>query len=300
MANPSEAWTAIALEDLLTGKFPTTATVDALRTNQTHLHEILYDSHSPSVTTAWVALASTDTDADSPIDTTLADALVDRNENLYEALQSHVHDGSAGETSGFCLCNNLLHAGAAPPDSAESLCMWGDSGFSFDSLSNLWEGKTSGDYLKQIMARRDADSKALFGTGGMDCVLSMYVRSAGDQAAGELTFGFTDDSTSSFRSGESFAVAYTAIPTNWTRHYFRLTAAGAGTGTNVTFLCHITSSFTFNISVAGFMVTQGSRLAPFTISNVEGDISSNKEWDKKPTSPIFDEKVSLFDAVEAT
>jgi len=297
MAGPTETYTEVDIGDILTGKMPTMASMDLLRENQEHLKEAIYDSGTVSTSTAWVALASSTTDADSPIDTTLADALRDRTQHLYEALQSHTHDGTAGAASGFCIAENLLHCGMLPRTDTSSL--WVRSGFNYTNDERLPTAQTSGQYIKQILVRNDAPSLAWFGANGADLVASVFVRSSDEQAAGELTIGFSDDSTSHF-SGESAAIAHTAIDTTWTRFFYRGTGIGAGHSTNTTFLVKVTSSFTNTITAAGFMVSHGNRLAPFTISNIEGNNYSNMQWSLKPSAPVMDERIALWTAVEAS
>ena len=309
MAAPAETWTDIALADVLSGDMPKEAVLDAIRTNQEHLKEILYDSHTPTVTTAWVSLASTDTDADSPIDTTLMDAIRDRTQNLYEALQSHKHNADGdGEEHDPAVQENLLHAGLSLLEKDTPL--WTRSGWPRDSSdegrTGLCNEKAINKYIYQIIGRYSATSKEMLGANGGDFVVSFLMRSADDQTTGALEFGFSDASSSAWITGQSVEIGpdatspATDIPTEWTRFYWRTTGAGAGVSTDFRFLMRITTAFTHNLSLCACQISQGNRLTPFTMSNFEGAIGSGVMWQMKASAPIFDETVMLRNAVEVT
>ena len=145
------------------------------------------------------------------------------------------------------------------------------------------------------------ESKAFFGANGMDCAVSFFIKPiAEDMAAGAMTFGFADNSTSVWTDSASFT--YTDISNEWTRVYATFTGAGGGHGTDVRLLFRVTTAFSFGFLLTGLQVSRGRHLAPWTISNVEGKTAKNGNvnYTDMPDCPVLDQRISMSDAVDVT
>lgn len=270
MAGPTVAWDDFTLDELLPHGPLSAALLTKLRNNQEHLYEV---AHAGG----------------------------------YGGGSAHTHASSGAATLDMPIHENLIR-GSCPGNNMRSDA-WTLSGFRNpddfeDNVALVIGGDSSGETIYQSLGGDDDEAIAMFGTDtadGMDCVISFFIQPLeGAMAAGALSFGFADNSTSTFT--DSAPVAYTDLSEGWTRVYSRFTQGGQGHSTDVRFLVRTTTGFTNGISLCGFQLNRGRQLVPWTISNVEGKYANNGNVNylDMPDAPILDQRIAMHDAVDVT
>lgn len=274
--------------------------------------------------TAWVSLTASV--ADDPVDTDLADALVNRDLHLREFLTGsserylaripHDHSGDG---------NDLALSGVSGPNLILNPCPegkdehWAGTSNSFSStFSTVALGNTSGDHLYQILAKDDETGNtnhAVFGSG-TPLVLSFVCKAWDALSAGVMHFGISDGSTTTFTTGNRFTLDHSQVSsTLWRRFWMRadLTSNSPPSGTalpgdshatDVRFLMRASTVFTQDLLLTGFMACQSDGvLTPFNWGphehSAEGYGRVHGEH-RQPKAPIWSTAVGMDNAVELT
>lgn len=273
MAAPSVAYVPIDIGDLLPHGDCSAALIKTMRDNQEHLKEVAYGTGSG-----------------------------------YTGGTAHDHDGTDSAAVDQCVHENLLIGSCIGRYRRGDA--WTLSGFRVlldirASNGLVYGGETSGHHLfQQVGGSASDESRAMVGLlsgDGMDCVASFFLRPVKETlAAGALSFGFADNSTSVFTAAAT--LAYTDLRDGWQRVYARFHQAGALHATNVRFLVRVTTGFTSGLALTGFQLNRGRVLAPWTISNVEGQYAShgNVNYVDMPNAPIIDQEIAMDLALDLT
>lgn len=213
----------------------------------------------------------------------------------YTGATPHDHraDGTAGTAIQTFGGLNLLRNGTPNSDTDWA---WSRTGFADNANIQVLQSKTAGNHMEQ-----DFPEKDMFGAG-CDMVGSMFARSVDAQSQGEISFGLSDNGTTSWDSGFEAAIAYTTLTTSWQRFYARFPTGWASRSTNATFNVAIGTGFTSEVQVTGFMLSLGDQLTRFMYAPVDHDGGSSggeshEGWGEVPLAPIFDYRVSMLDAV---
>lgn len=267
MAAPSRTWSEITDGEIDSESGLTAALLTKYRDRQVHLKEVLYGTGSYT--------------GDAP----------------------HDHDGAEdGAIVPFSSDNLLLN----PTPKSTSPDRWTFTEFT-DSESFGWQTGGSGSSARGLQTLfRATNYRGMFGAGApLTC--SLFIRATGENSAGVFRFGIgKTDVTDDFSTGHMAEIDYTSITGAWQRIYSIFddsisgsslpgdTAYHATDASAPCFRVRVSTSFTADIDITGFMVTVGEWLVPFQYSCID-EYAYNYEF--VPEVPLFDRRVSLDEAV---
>lgn len=154
----------------------------------------------------------------------------------------------------------------------------------------------SGDNVAVYVGRTGLASA--WGTSAKFAV-SIFARSTMPNTVGELRFGLTDGSTTTFLAGCRSSVLSSHVDASWKRFWGVMTIPGTIT-TDLYMLMRVTTSFTNSLKVDCPMVTLGSALSWWWVNPLEGYSADADHYlrDVSQDIPIFDSNVSMRDAVK--
>lgn len=160
--------------------------------------------------------------------------------------------------------------------------------------------QTSGDLVCTAVGGTAYDAVSAFGVGAK-FVVSLMVKSTGVDAAGELRFGLTDASTSTFMAGCRGSISYTQLSAGFTRFWFVCTTPAVATG--LYFLARVSTTFTNALRVDAPACCIGTQLGHWWVSPMLASDSSAINYflrDVSQNLAIFDKEISMRRAVKLT
>lgn len=255
--------------------------------------------------TTWVAIPSTDLDADSPADNDLFSNLRDCNDHLRGALYdtgshvpvlAHDHDGLNSTRIGVTHMPNLIFDGIATRG-------WSLTGASFSSTGTAFSAASQ--RMTKALLNGTGEEYA-FGSNGCTMLVALCAKIAGTISSATFTVGWANGDASPSGAQGTFTFDETDLSAAvWTRVFgiWDTPKAKPGAGWGAMRISIATSgSWTGggSITVDQVLVIPSSRLAYWRPSYSESRFSawSNTQTAGASSPPMFDSTVQFTNAVE--